>query len=457
MQQLPAEFIQNIRSLLGENAGEFLNGVLHEPVTSVRLNRLKPVDKFGSDEKVAWCERGRYLADRPSFIADPLFHAGAYYVQEASSMFIGHIVKQVVKKEKPLRVLDLCAAPGGKSTLLLDLLEDDDLLVSNEMIRSRVHILEENLVRWGRSNIVITNNDPKDFTQLTGFFDVILVDAPCSGEGMFRKDPDAIEEWSEDNVNLCAVRQKRILANVIPALKPGGLLIYSTCTFNTKENEENVHWMMKEHELLSVRTDVDESWGITETTSFDNEPLFACRFYPHKVKGEGLFAACLQKPFDAESKVLKIGEPKVERLKKPDVAVVGEWIRDADRFEMILEHGSVYALPSVLMNDIYMLRSKLHVRLSGLKAGELIRQSFLPEHQLALSVNIHPAVPAIELTLNEALTFLKKETFPVAGKPQGIYLVTFNGCGIGWIKVLANRINNYLPTNLRILKDIGSL
>lgn len=457
MQQLPAEFIQNIQSLLGENAGEFLNGVLHEPVTSIRLNRYKPVDKFSSDERVAWCRQGRYLADRPSFIADPLFHAGAYYVQEASSMFIGHIFKQAVKKEKPLRVLDLCAAPGGKSTLLLDLLDDDDLLVSNEMIRSRVHILEENLVRWGRSNIVVTNNDPKDFTQLTGFFDVILVDAPCSGEGMFRKDPDAIEEWSEDNVNLCAVRQKRILANVIPALKPGGLLIYSTCTFNTKENEENVDWMMKEHGLLSVRTDVNESWGITETTSFENKPLFAYRFYPHKVKGEGLFAACLQKPSDAETKTLKIAEPKVERLKKPDVAVVSEWIKDADRFELILQNGAVYAFPATLLDEMYLLKSKLNVRLAGLKAGEIIRQNFVPEHQLALSVHLHAAVPAIALTLNEALIFLKKETFPVEGKPQGIYLVTFEGCALGWIKVLANRINNYLPTNWRILKDIGSL
>lgn len=253
MQQLPEKFVEKVRSLIPQEAELFFDAIANEPATTIRLNPLKKTEAFTYAESVPWISHARYLDKRPSFVADPLFHAGAYYVQEASSMFITKIIEHITSKNSSkCYVLDLCAAPGGKSTLLLDHLDDSCLLVANEIIKSRVNILEENCIKWGRSNLMVTNNDPKDFTSLTNFFDIIVVDAPCSGEGMFRKDKNAISEWSEENVQLCSHRQQRILADVLPALKPGGFLIYSTCTFNTSENEDNVLWMEKEFGLKSV-------------------------------------------------------------------------------------------------------------------------------------------------------------------------------------------------------------
>src|ERR1044071_5586576 len=202
-----------------------------------------------SMDKIPWTEYGHYLSQRPSFTFDPLFHAGCYYVQEASSMFLEQALKQTIDLSKPLRVLDLCAAPGGKSTHILSLISKDSLLVSNEVIRSRAKILKDNIVKWGYSNVVVTNNDPKDFQRLENHFDVIVVDAPCSGSGLFRREPEAIEEWSINNVQLCCQRQQRILADIIPALKGGGILIYSTCSYSPQEDEQIVQWMRNEFPL----------------------------------------------------------------------------------------------------------------------------------------------------------------------------------------------------------------
>jgi 16S rRNA C967 or C1407 C5-methylase (RsmB/RsmF family) len=288
----------------------FLNSLAHEPgfdsqnfaaahqssasPTSIRINPFKP-SAVKTDSQVPWCPQGFYLDARPSFTFDPLFHAGAYYVQEASSMFIDHILKTIRPyKQDPIRVLDLCAAPGGKSTLLNSALQSSDLLVANEIIKTRVPILSDNLNRWGTSNTIVTNNDPKDFNAIHSFFDVILVDAPCSGSGMFRKDPAAMNEWSEGNVNLCHQRQQRILADVYPALKEDGYLIYSTCSYAHQENEDILDWLCAEFDLESIRIPIYTEWGIVETES-PLQKAWGYRFYPGKVKGEGLFAACLRK------------------------------------------------------------------------------------------------------------------------------------------------------------------
>src|SRR5690606_4280290 len=207
-------------------------------ITSIRLNPFKPTElDFYLSEQVQWCDRGYYLANRPQFTLDPLFHAGAYYVQEASSMFIAHIIQTLGLDKEALFAADVCAAPGGKSTLLNSYLHPNSLLLSNEIIKSRSIILQENLTRWGASNVVVSNNDPSAFRRLPGFFDLLLVDAPCSGSGMFRKDEDAIDEWSEANVKLCSERQQRILSEVLTALKTNGYLIYSTCSYSQEENE----------------------------------------------------------------------------------------------------------------------------------------------------------------------------------------------------------------------------
>ncbi|MGI8634527.1 MAG: methyltransferase RsmF C-terminal domain-like protein, partial [Segetibacter sp.] len=239
MQQvLPPALIDSLTNLPGFDKNDFIG--VHEDgrqVTSIRLNPLKPTDaikKLPDQEDVPWCSTGRYLSERPSFTLDPVFHGGAYYVQEASSMFLDHIVKEIYKTEKlPQRVLDLCAAPGGKSTLLASALPDS-FIVSNEVIKTRVRILAENISKWGSEHVVVTNNDPKDFKRISGYFDLMVVDAPCSGSGLFRKDTDAINEWSEANVQMCSLRQQRILADAIGALKQNGFLVYSTCSYSLK-------------------------------------------------------------------------------------------------------------------------------------------------------------------------------------------------------------------------------
>src|ERR1700761_7817396 len=291
----PENFIESLSGEQGFEREKFTN--VHKNIEAPTSIRLNPFKKSGVkvNEQVPWCTEGYYLDTRPSFTFDPLFHAGCYYVQEASSMFIDHILHYIINKESdPIKVLDLCAAPGGKSTLINSALKSNDLLVANEIIKTRVPVLTDNLTRWGTDNSIVTNNDPKDFGKLKGFFDIILVDAPCSGSGMFRKDPDAMNEWSEGNVNLCHQRQERILADVYPALGTDGHLIYSTCSYSVAENEDMLDWLCTEFELESIRIPIDKEWGIVETQSTQKQ-AWGYRFYPDKVKGEGLFAACLRK------------------------------------------------------------------------------------------------------------------------------------------------------------------
>ncbi len=284
MISLPKAFIKRTREILGEEYGLFENALNEKPPVSIRVNNK--VQYIPSAERVPWCEDGFYLEERPIFTADPFFHCGVYYVQEASSMFLYQVAGQLFPYAE--RVLDLCAAPGGKSTLLLQALPKDALLISNEIVYRRYKILVENTIKWGNPNVIVTNNKPEDFKVLSGYFDVVVVDAPCSGEGMFRKNPDAVNEWSEQNVYLCARRQKEILVDAWNTLKTDGILVYSTCTYNREENEKNVRWVCNElnGELLEV--DLKGNNQITQTG-------YGYRFYPHKTRGEGFFIAVLKK------------------------------------------------------------------------------------------------------------------------------------------------------------------
>lgn len=450
---LPEKFIEKIRTLLGADSESFFLALGNEVVTSIRKNPFKPSTAFDENEKIEWCDEGRYLPARPLFIADPLFHAGAYYVQESSSMFLYQVLNQILlQTDRPIKVLDLCAAPGGKSTLINSLLHKNDLLVSNEIIRSRVDILDENLMRWGQPNVFISNNDPKDFSALTTFFDIILVDAPCSGEGMFRKDKNAINEWSESNVELCAGRQQRIIEDVIPALKPGGFLIYSTCTFNEKENEENVKWMMDEFGLRTVKIEVDKSWQI-ETLS-DHPLQFSYRFFPHKVKGEGLFISVLQKPDDIHV-TPKYREQKLTFVQRKNIEAIKYWLNDSTEMEFIEWNKNIHAIRKDQVKNLSVLAKYLHLKNAGILMGELMNDQLLPSHYLALSTELSNSVKSIDITKEQAIKYLRKDTLVLNEKyEQGIYLLKYEGLGIGWVKVLQNRINNYLPTHLRILKEV---
>ena len=260
---MPVSFTDVMKVQLGSEWEDFAAAHGVAPPVSIRLNPRKPREQ-DFQGPVPWSLYGRYLAQRPSFTFDPAFHAGAYYVQEASSMFLEQAFLQIGGSTEELIVLDLCAAPGGKSTHLLSLMSSDSVLVSNEVIRSRASILSENIQKWGHHNAVVTSSDPQYFTALDSLFDIVVVDAPCSGEGLFRKDPAAIGSWSPENIALCARRQQRILEDVWPAIKSGGYLIYATCTYNQQENEENLSWLLSRGDAESVAIRINPGWNVTE-------------------------------------------------------------------------------------------------------------------------------------------------------------------------------------------------
>ncbi|MEQ8425448.1 MAG: RsmB/NOP family class I SAM-dependent RNA methyltransferase, partial [Cyclobacteriaceae bacterium] len=261
---IPEDFQKIINDLLGTESSSFFESLDSPSPSSIRINPSKKFDTESLSD-IPWSQWGKYLPERPVYTLDPSLHAGAYYVQEPSSMFLEQAVKTCVDLSKPAIALDLCAAPGGKSTHLLSLLHPDSFLVSNEVIRSRAGILHENILKWGYDNVMVTNNDPSHFSRLEGVFDLILVDAPCSGEGLFRKDSEAMSEWSTANIELCSLRQQRILKDVWPALKQNGILIFCTCTYNPIENEGTMEWMSKTGDCEFVSIPFAPEWGLEET------------------------------------------------------------------------------------------------------------------------------------------------------------------------------------------------
>lgn len=435
-------------------------------VTSVRLNPAKwPGDRdtreWGGDvqmEKIPWSTWGYYLNKRPSFTFDPLFHAGAYYVQEASSMYLEQVLRQSVDLSRPLRVLDLCAAPGGKSTLIRSLLPEDSLLVSNEVIRSRAGILQENLIKWGAAGVVVTNNDPRDLGRLENYFDVIVVDAPCSGSGLFRREPEAIDEWSFDNVQLCHQRQQRILADIWPALRKDGVLIYSTCSYSKEEDEVILDWMVDKLQAASVKLQVEPDWNIVETSG--EKGGYAYRFYPDKLKGEGFFIAAVRKNEGSTFSYPRNRKQGLEKLSRKEEEALGPWIAEHSRLFFFRHEEMVRALPAALAEDLTYLQSCCYLKKAGVLLGQPSVKDFIPEHELALSVLISEQLPAIELSREEAISYLRKDEFPAASDKlqaaregrRGWSLVRYQGQNLGWVKVLPNRVNNYYPKEWRILK-----
>lgn len=300
MVQLPENFVNETRRVMGpERFSRFLSAFDEEPPVSIRLNTRRfgkqPSIQVAASSTVPWCADGYYLEGRPAFTFDPLLHAGCYYVQEASSMFITHILQHALPADADCKqALDMCAAPGGKSTAMRNVLPPQCTLVSNEPMGTRAQILLENITKWGAPHCIVTNNYPRDFRKSKLQFDVILCDVPCSGEGMFRKDPGAITAWSEQNVEKCAQLQREIVTDAWACLNPGGLMIYSTCTYNTRENEENIQWLLQQFDAEPISIPIQDSWGITGSLlpGF-TAPVY--RFIPGFTRGEGLFVCALRK------------------------------------------------------------------------------------------------------------------------------------------------------------------
>jgi len=360
-------------------------------------------------------------------------------------MFLEQALKQTVDLSRPLTILDLAAAPGGKSTHIQSLISKDSLLVSNEVIRSRSNVLKDNIIKWGCDNVVVTNDDPKEFARLESHFDVIVVDAPCSGSGLFRRDADAIGEWSENNVQLCSQRQQRILAHVWPALKKDGILIYSTCSYSKEENEEIVTWMNNNFSINICQLSIGKDWNIVESSS-------GYRFWPHKVEGEGFFLACVKK-MDAEVAAEIRVKKKIDLLNKKEKGIVSKWINETDD-ELVKIQNTVNAIPGKLRNDINVLSSNLHVIYFGTNVGELVRDKLIPGHALAMSYLRGDGVERVEVNYDHAIDYLKKKELKNIDVGTGWRLVSYKNYPLGWINALPNRINNYYPKELRILKDI---
>lgn len=445
---LPEGFVSGLDGLPGLGDPEELCRALDgEPVVSVRFNPFKLNEK-PEGAQVPWCRYGFYLDERPVFTLDPALHGGAYYVQEASSMFVEHVVRSVAGDGR-LRILDLCAAPGGKTTLLSTLAGPESLVVANEVVRARAGVLADNVRRWGLGNVMVTNNDPSHFSEIRDFFDIALVDAPCSGEGMFRKSPAAREEWSAANVQLCAARQRRILADVWGALAPGGVLIYTTCTFNRAENEDNVEWLAREFGCEDAGVEVDPSWGVVES---DAGGISAFRFYPHKIKGEGFFAAAVRKP-DGKRRV-KLPparrQPFSELAKKHASATMG-WFGQPEYMRPAAIGDSIYAFYSRSFGDIEALAGVLSPLYSGVFAGQMVASGLKPAHPLALFHDLLPAGANVaDLDIEQSLHYLRKEELDPAFFAEGLNLVSFEGLPLGWLKRIGSRCNNMYPGELRI-------
>ncbi len=452
--QLPIAFESQMISLLGKEEFEnFKSAINQTPRTAIRLNPAKPYSITFPKSPIPWSANGYFLADRPSFTLDPAFHAGAYYVQEASSIFIEHIL-QSLKIQKGI-YLDLAAAPGGKSTLLSSYLGNEGLLIANEVIQSRAQILKENAIKWGLGNIIVTNNDPDHFEPLEGFFDLVLVDAPCSGEGMFRKDPQARAEWSPDNVQLCSARQKRIMDKAGALVKGGGYLIYSTCTFNEQENEDMIRFLTEEFAFEPVKITLDPAWNIVESSvETPDGTFFGYRFFPHRVEGEGFFITILKRPNSASSQ-----EPgKIKDFKHPVLKSINEREEISFDAELGFEgkgkyyslNDSIFRINGQFFRHFERIAQHLSLRYFGVELGKKQKNDWIPSHEWALSTLPKNGFSTFELTLEQALDFLRKNDQEIADLPIGWVLLTYQNLPLGWIKNLGNRLNNYYPKEWRI-------
>lgn len=447
-----------LEEAFGKDRAEVILRALDEDAsTSIRLNPLKsgsePEISQENSAEVPWCSEGRILSRRPSFTMDPAFHAGAYYVQDSSSMFVGHIFRRLLERQEGrLRVLDLCAAPGGKTTDLASALREhcgeDFLLVSNEVMSNRCGILADNVARWGDPNVIVTSADPSAFASLGEFFDIILTDVPCSGEGMFRKDAEAVRQWSADTVGLCCARQKRILADVWPALKGGGLLIYSTCTFNNRENDGNVQWIQESLGAEEVTPECPFRQAIKTLYGYSLAPGFA--------PGEGQYCAALRK---MESGGKKEGGRRRESGKKaarksgPEQMLKKLFSFDAEISE---RNGTLIAVPSNIAEDVATVAATLRTLSSGVKCGCLKNGKLVPEEDLILNAFLkEDAFPAIETDRQTALAYLHRDTIVLGPEvPRGYVALKWKGVRYGVVNNLGSRCNNLHPMSRRILMRV---
>lgn len=418
-----------------------LEALSQEPSVSVRFNKAK-VSALPELERVPWCTLGRYLPGRLQFTFDPAFHQGGYYVQDASSMIYSHIVSRLTEGCGAVRYLDACAAPGGKTTAAIDALPAGSLVVANEYVPLRAEILRGNLVKWGYEGIIVSKGDTRKFRKLNDEFDIVAADVPCSGEGMFRKDPDAVAQWSPALVEECAARQREIVENLWDALRPGGYFIYSTCTFNRTENEDMLSWILSEYDASLVDLEFPEEWGVVERDG--------CRhFLPGRVRGEGLTVAVIKKSGVYTGRTMKELRPgKVD----PIVAKCRDGLLAPDSFRWSIEADKVVAFPA--SHDISRIVKALDIIHRGIEVAQIKGRDLIPTQSLAMSSSLScDAFPRHEVDYPTAIAYLRREAVNIEDAPQGYVLLTYKDTPLGFVKNLGRRANNLYPQQWRILSS----
>ncbi len=464
---LPDIFLNLLTESVGERGRDaFLQRFERgERVTSVRLNPAKCFDENqnfdfeGELKRVTWADNGYYLGERPKFTYQPLFHAGVYYVQEASGMYMDMIkagIEGVVSDFflNKVTALDLCAAPGGKATHLSSLLNDDSLLVANEVIRARSVILADNVAKWGKGNVIVSNNDPADFDKLEEFFDLIVVDAPCSGEGLFVKDSDAINEWSMDNVKLCYQRQQRILNDIWSSLKEGGFLVYSTCTYNHFENDDNLKYIAQELGAEVIKIPYPDNSGIIETAGG------GLQFIPGLVEGEGQFVSLLRKSGDDSKLFERRFFSKKEKGKGSGGGVVPKIAGLERDFIFELAGDLIKGYPKDLHPCIKYIEKSLRVILSGVAVANQKGKDLIPHPDFALwsgflemvkrGEELPMGVKIVAVEKDLALRFLARDAVAFDGADKGYLVLVYEGVPLGFVKNLGNRSNNLWAVARRI-------
>lgn len=460
MRQLPSGFSEMIKSVCGVYADTLLTALSDsEPSLAVRVNRLKGMEKPDGFIPVPWLsDRAFYLSDRPVFAADPAWHQGLYYVQDASSMVLTRIVESLSREyfgNIPLRYLDACAAPGGKTIAAIEGLPSGSVVLANEYDRRRASALVENVAKYGYPDVAISCCDAASLGKLGPVFDIVAVDAPCSGEGMMRKEPEAVRQWNVGLVESCAAMQRDILRGIWNALRPGGFLVYSTCTFNRVEDEDNVAFLIDELGAESIPLPLESIEGIVGDVT--GRSIRCCRFLPGYVRGEGLFVSVVRKPEGSAS------QPKMN-LSVVNAPLAADFVRrhvaDADRYKIITTGKDEYSVvPTENAAFFAYMHRNLHLLRCGAPVCTIKGRDTIPAWELAFSTALkRGSFPELALDRAAAMTYLHGES--LAGfdseLPKGFVLCTYNGMPLGFVKNIGRRANNLYPDAMRLRMNVDS-
>jgi 16S rRNA C967 or C1407 C5-methylase (RsmB/RsmF family)/NOL1/NOP2/fmu family ribosome biogenesis protein len=444
MSELKPDFIARILYQFGDEGAALIKSLDEIPQTSVRFNTRKPLrSHLETTEVVPWCANAYFLSQRPLFTMDPLFHAGCYYPQESSSMFLEFALNQILQNARDITCLDFCAAPGGKSLILSDFIGENGRLVANEVNRNRNAILREVIAKWGCENTIVTSASARAFGELQGYFDCVLVDAPCSGEGMFRKDQGARDEWSLDAVKHCAASQKEILSELQKSVANEGYLIYSTCTFSVEENQQSCSAIAASLEFEPVKLDVSQ---FPEILVIEGDGFYGYQFLPNRVRGEGFFLAVFRRStpitraFPKRNKSVFVYPSKLEHtLLSKQLIWNYSIVKDINGYCWLSRFG---------VDELNLLAGLLYVNTPGIEIGHFVREELIPAHAISMT-DLIGGSESLDVELSQAISYLRGETIQLISM-KGWAIITYKGINLGWVKCMGARSNNYYPKECRI-------